>query len=560
MPETARPRKKLPIGISDFRMLREEDRYYVDKTGFIREVMDAPAQALLFPRPRRFGKTLNLSMLRYFFEKSDEDRGRLFDGTGIRDTEFFHRHQGRYAVIFLTFKDIKEPTWPICLAKIQQVIRDAFKPHSRLFEETLPHASDKAMVRRIMENRAEQEECENALKYLSEFLHSCGNRSVVILIDEYDTPIHAAYNNGYFQKAVDFMRNFLSGGLKDNPFLIKGVLTGILRVAKESVFSGLNNLDVYTILSPRFSDSFGFTEPEIERILADYGASDQLENLAEWYNGYRFGDEVIYNPWSVLHFIDKRGECVPYWVNTADTGIIDRLATRGGRELRQEIGTLLEGGAIQKPITDALILRDLEHGDEPLWSFLLFSGYLKPGEKTGTETWELRIPNREVEIIYRRMVRRWFTEKSDVNHIESLLKALTAGEVEDFEELLSGIVRKVLSWHDTAGPEPEQFYHAFLLGLLVWLEGEYEVKSNRESGLGRYDAMLIPRDRNRKGIVLEFKRVNERKKETPEQALEAALKQMETRRYAEELTAAGVSDVLKLALVFRGKELWVRQG
>ena len=561
MPPTDRPKRKLPIGISDFRMLREEDRHYVDKTFFIRDVIDASGQVLLFPRPRRFGKTLNLSMLRYFLENGDADLRPLFEGLQIAEDSASLVHFGKYPVIYLTFKDLKSLRWEDCFAGIQRMIAwEILRHQDRIGSNTLSSAVSQGLEA-LVNLTAAPKDYEDSLHTLSDLLYLAYGEKTVILIDEYAAPIHAGFMNGYFEEVIAFMCNFLSGGLKDNTHLFKGVLTGILRVAKESVFSGLNNLVVYTLLDEPFNTAFGFTQAETDHLLKSIGMSQRITDATDWYNGYCFGGETVYNPWSLLNFMDRSEEPpAPYWVNTADPGLIDRLATRGGRELRQEIGILLEGGAIEKPITDAIVLRDLEQGDQLLWSFLLFSGYLKPGKKTGTETWELQIPNREVELIYRRMVRRWFTEKTDSNRIESLLKALTAGEVEDFEELLSGIVRQVLSWHDTARPEPEQFYHAFILGLLVWLEGEYEVRSNRESGLGRYDAMLIPRDRTRKGIVLEFKKVNERRKETPEQALETALKQMESRRYAEELTALGITDILKLALVFRGKELWIREG
>lgn len=563
MPDSAPPKRKLPIGISDFRMLREEDRYYVDKSHFIREIIDASAQVLLLPRPRRFGKTLNLSMLRYFFETRAEDLRPIFQGLSIADDPVFDAHFGRYPVIYLTFKDLKSLRWSDCFEGIQRMIAwEVLRHQEAMGKADLPEAVSETLDA-LLHLTASAKTCEDSLRLLSDALARHYGHPAVILIDEYDTPIHAGYAAGYFDEIVAFMRNFLGAGLKDNPHLFKGALTGILRVAKESVFSGLNNLDVYTILEEPFSTAFGFTETETRGLLECLEMTDRTAEIAKWYNGYLFGETVVYNPWSLLNFLNRRDVepfPTPYWVNTADTGLVDRLATRGGRELRREIGTLLDGGTIDKPITDAIVLRDLERGDELLWSFLLFSGYLKSVERTGTETRRLQIPNREVEIIYRRMVRNWFTEKTDVNRIESLLGALTAGAVEDFEELLADLVMRVLSWHDTAGPEPEQFYHAFVLGLLVWLERDYEVKSNRESGLGRYDVMLLPRDRRGRGIILEFKKVNERRNETPETALDAALAQMERRRYAQELTAAGVSDILKLAIVFRGKEVWVREG
>ncbi|MDM8538629.1 AAA family ATPase [Desulfobacterales bacterium HSG17] len=317
---------------------------------------------------------------------------------------------------------------------------------------------------------------------------------VVILIDEYDTPIHAGYTGGYYEQIISFMRNFLSSGLKDNSYLFKGVLTGILRVAKESVFSGLNNLGAYTILDKEFNTSFGFTEPEVINLLKDYAISNRYNDVASWYNGYVFGGEIIYNPWSVLQFAHRKPKIPsPYWVNTANTGMIDTLATKGGREVKDEIGCLLEGKTISRSVYESIVMKDIEKRDDLLWSFLLFSGYLKTvGDKGQRNTYNLAIPNREVRYIYEEMIIRWFGEKIESSRIETLLNSLIKGNIDDFEYLLADIVEKVLSFHDTGGTEPEKFYHAFVLGLLVWLEDRYEVKSNRESGLGRYDVVLIP--------------------------------------------------------------------
>ncbi|WP_275950252.1 AAA family ATPase [Desulfonema limicola] len=399
----------------------------------------------------------------------------------------------------------------------------------------------------------------DALKKLSMYLGRCYNMPVVILIDEYDTPIHAGYAKGYYEEIISFMRNFLSGGLKDNTYLFKGVLTGILRVAKESVFSGLNNLGVYTLLDKEFNTFFGFTEPETANLLKDYDLSNRFNEVSSWYNGYNFGGKVIYNPWSILQFTHRKPKIPsPYWVNTADTGMIDSLATKGGREVKEEIGYLLEGKSIVKPVYESIVIYDLEKRDDLLWSFLLFSGYLKTaGEKGQKNTYQLAIPNREVRYIYEEMIIRWFGEKIESSRIETLLNSLIKGNIDDFEYLLADIVEKVLSFHDTEGRESEKFYHAFILGLLVWLEDRYEVKSNRESGLGRYDAVLIPKDRTKIGIIMEFKKVNERKKETPEQTLKKAMEQIEKKKYTAELKAAGIKDIIKIAIAFKGKELWL---
>ncbi|QTA80132.1 AAA ATPase-like domain-containing protein [Desulfonema limicola] len=552
--------KLLPIGISDFKMLREQNRYYVDKTLFIRDIIEASAQVLLLPRPRRFGKTLNLSMLRYFFEKTGQDLSSLFDNTNILKNEVFVKHQGQYPVICITFKDIKEPSWEICYNKIKQLIGDAFKHHVQMFEQKLPNKKDINFVHRIMENKANQDEYENALKYLSEFLHFCCEKPAIILIDEYDTPLHSGYSKCYYEDIISFMRNFFSGGLKDNTHLYKGVLTGILRVAKESVFSGLNNLDVYTILDERFNSYFGFTQKETAGLLNYFNMSHRMAEAESWYNGYLFGSEVIYNPWSILNFANRNNEKpAPYWINTADTSLIDKLATFGGKEIREEIGILLEGRSIIKPVHDAIVMRDLEKHPDILWSFLLFSGYLKTVRHLEDEMYELQIPNYEVKFIYRNLIRSWFAGKIEQNRVEDMLSALENKNVKFFEQMLKKIVMQVMSYHDL-GNSPEKVYHALVLGILVWMSYKYEIRSNRESGHGRYDIMMKPKDKDKTGIIIEFKKVDKEKNENYEKAMEAALKQIEDKNYASELQAAGIRDILKLAVVFQGKELWVAEG
>ncbi|MDM8521924.1 AAA family ATPase [Desulfococcaceae bacterium HSG8] len=565
-------KKKLPVGSSDFRKLREGGYHYVDKSLFIRDIAEASAEVILLPRPRRFGKTLNLSMLRYFFEKSDDDRSGLFGKLAIRDDECFEAHQGKYPVIWMTFKDLKEPSWEYMYRRMTNLIRDEFLRHDALLGSALLRGSEKRYFESVLEQKAELPDYGDALRYLSDYLRRYHGEKVIILIDEYDTPLHAGYAGGYYEDVISFIRNFLSGGLKDNEHLFRGVLTGILRVAKESVFSGLNNPGVYTVLSRKFSDAFGFTVPEVRQFLEERGMGDRYEDVSHWYNGYLFGGRVIFNPWSVINYADNEGEAKPYWINTADTGMIDRLATRGGKELREEIGQLLEGLKLTKPVYESIVMRDMEARDDILWSFLLFSGYLKPVEQLDDENFALEIPNNEVRIIYRQMIRNWFAEKTESNQLEEMLRALETGDVKLFERMLRLIVMRIMSYHDLAG-EPEKVYHALVLGMLVWMSGKYEMRSNRESGYGRYDLMLKPDDPEGQGIIIEFKRLDEdeeqdadedgkrkKKKKTPQDALKEALKQIEDRGYAAELEAAGIRKILKLAVVFSGKKLWVKQG
>lgn len=551
--------QRLPIGTSDFRELRENQGYYIDKSMFTSGVIQSSSKILLFPRPRRFGKTLNLTMLRHFFEIQDSDSGTLFKGLAFYDTPEFKNHQGKYPVIYLTFKDLKELSWKSLFIRITALLQREFDRHNYLEASELLSRADKTYFRSVLERKAGPEDCADALGRLSEYLFRFHKQKAVILIDEYDTPVYVGYDKGYYEEIISFMRGFLSSGLKDNDCLFKGVLTGVLRVAKESVFSGLNNLGVYTLLDPEFNTAFGFTDLEVRKLLQDYEISDHYDTVAHWYNGYIFGGEEIYNPWSLLNFTASKDKAPrPYWVNTASTELIDALATQGGRELREEVGVLLEDGMIEKPIYDSIVMRDLETGDNLLWSFLLFSGYLKCIKHKGRrKNYLLKIPNEEVKIIYEEMVERWFAMKTSFNQIETMLRALETGDVKLFERMLRKVVLEVMSYHDLSG-EPEKVYHALVLGMLVWLSHKYEIRSNRESGYGRYDLMLKPVDRRKQGVVIEFKQVDTEENQTPEKAIQCALEQIEAKAYTAELETSGITTILKLAVVFRGKELWVQ--
>ncbi len=558
MSSKQKKKARLPIGVSDFREIREDGYHYIDKTLFISEVTEASGKVLLIPRPRRFGKTLNLSMLQYFYEKSEEDRGRLFDGLAIRDDEVFEKHQGKYPVISLTFKDLKDLSWDLMFQGFANLLQDEFHRHQMILNSDALSPAEKAYFESVMTGKAGIRDYADALRYLSRFLRRYYDRRPVILIDEYDTPVHTAYAGGFYRESVNFIRNLLSGGLKDNEHLFKGVITGILRIARESVFSDLNNLAVYTLLEEEFNSAFGFTEDEVRCLLKKYGLSDRYDEVSFWYNGYLFGTRVIYNPWSVLNYAaSKTGKPRAYWINTGSTDIIDRLATRGGKELREELGQLLEGGTITKPVYENIVIGDLEKQDDLLWGFMLFSGYLKATEETDYEIYKLQIPNQEVRLTYQKLVRTWFAEKTDPNQLEQMIKALEQGNIKHFELILRQVVLQIMSYHDFSGV-PEKVYHALVLGMLVWMSGRYDIRSNRESGYGRYDLMLKPKDVSRQGIIIEFKKVYE--DETHEDVLDQALKQIEDKEYAAELEAAGVEDILKIAVVFRGKELWMKQG
>ncbi len=579
-------KKKIPVGVSDFKKMISENYYYVDKTLFIKEVIDRGDTILLLPRPRRFGKTLNISMVKYFYdccpetESSESDTSsheskqpaagntykNLFDSLAIQNAGQEYRDQmGQFPVIFLTFKNIKESDWESCLSKIKQLIQDEYSRHYYLLDskKMLPHELD--YFNRIINLEGNKGDYENSLGKLLIFLNRYYGKRAVILIDEYDAPIHAGFNNKYYDEIIDFMRNFLCAGLKDtDQYLEKSVLTGIMRIARESIFSGLNNPGVYTLLSEEFDDKFGFTEREVEKVLNDFNISPMYEQVQKWYNGYTFGNETIYNPWSIINFLASDGkELKPYWINTSDNQLVDSLLSKGGNELKKELEALIRGESIEKAIDENIVLKDIFNREDLLWSFLLMGGYLKQTQKRRHETsgkmyYWLAIPNMEVRITYSQIVDNYFSKKIENEKLEIMLKALIDGDIKLFEKMLQKVVSAVFSYHDFGG-EPEKVYHALVTGLLVWISDTHEIKSNRESGYGRYDISIIPHDLRQTGCIIEFKTVDKGDEETVESAAASALKQKEKKKYETELLERGITNIKKLAIVFSGKDVYVKE-
>ncbi len=558
-------RLRFPIGISDFRKLREGSYHYVDKTPLIEAVLSAGAEVLLMPRPRRFGKTLNLSMLRYFLEKSPEDRTALFAGLAVASSELARPHFQRYPVVFLTFKDVKASSWKGCLDGIANVVSDAYREHASVLTDGQVDAADAALFAAIRERRATSTDLAIALRLLSRLLAQHHGERVVILLDEYDTPIHAGYAKGYYDEAIAFFRDFLSGGFKDNEHLWKGVLTGILRVAKESLFSGLNNIAVYSILRSEMASYFGFTEPEVRGLVEALGRPDLQDGIRAFYNGYVFGREAIYNPWSVLCYLDSADkDLLPFWIDTSSNDLVRDLLLTGPRGVQSELEALLAGGTIDEPVEENIVLRDVTADSGAVWSFLLFTGYLKAVEVSVVEgeRWaKLAVPNAEVAIALRKMTQGWFASQvGGAEALREMLAALLRGDGPTVERYLSQMVKVNLSYFDTGGPAPERFYHGLVVGLLAGLGPRYEVRSNRESGFGRCDVMVLPREAGKPGVVMELKRVEGEAGETVEKAVEAALKQIRGRDYAAELRARGAAPIHEVAAVFDGKRAYVRVG
>lgn len=550
--------RKLPIGVSDFKKLIEQQYQYVDKSLFIQELLNRPAEVVLLPRPRRFGKTLNLSMLRYFFERTEESQAHLFRGLAIEHDAEAMAHQGQYPVIFFTFKDVKTTDFEICLRQIHEVVTKEYERQAASVPLHTPR--EERQWQAILAGKADQATLMNSLSLLMSLLRRRDGQRVIVLIDEYDAPIHAGYQYGYYDEIVLFMRNLLSAAFKDNNDLEKGVLSGILRIAKESIFSGLNNLDVFTLLRPEFQEAFGFTQQDVETLAKQYEVAD-VERMAAWYDGYRFGDTVMYNPWSMLKFLDSADRrCRPYWLQTSSNDLVREVILRSGPAFQQHLEMLLAGESIRCAIDENIVLRDIHDALEAAFNLLLFSGYLTPVrlvDDPRREVYDLAIPNQEIRLFYEDSVRAWLRKRAENRQVEALLQALVRGDITTFGKMLQDLVLAILSYHDTAGDEPERVYHAFVLGLFVHLQDRYAIRSNRESGYGRYDVMLIPHDTNDAGFVLEFKKIDKDDDKTPQAAMRSALQQIQDKQYAAELQAAGVRTRTGVGVVVDGKRVWV---
>ncbi len=557
-----------PIGLDDFRSLREQQLEYVDKSHLIRELLDKTGvQVVLLPRPRRFGKTLNLSLLRYYFEKSAEDLSHLFDSLSIWQAGDAYRvHFQRYPVIHLSFKETKFESFERVWGALKKKIEVLFDEHGYLLRSERLSERERRDYGAILGGTAEQALYDRALLDLSAYLHAHHGEKVVILIDEYDEPIHAGHVHGYAPRLLEFLRTFLGGGLKSNVHLFKAVVTGILRVARESLFSGLNNLGVYTLLATPFNTCFGFTEAEVTALLLRTGQADKQEEVRTWYNGYLFGGEIIYNPWSVLSFLDGGDESPkPYWLSTSSNDLVHELLAHNAIKLQPIFEALLSGGGVERVLDENVVLSEVRENEDALWSLLTFAGYLK-AEKRPRGSMEqaahlLSIPNREVRLVYATTFRRWMATRMEGHggSLDQLTRALLGGDAELLEEQLQAFVSNLLSYHDPGTVNPERVYQGFVVGLLAVLEPAYQVRSNRESGQGRPDVMIRPMRPGMPGVVLELKVARARRK-TLAQALSEGLAQLRENDYGAELRAAGAPEVHAFAVAFDGKKVRVQAG
>ena len=554
--------KKLPIGKSNFKSIIENNFYYIDKTDFISEILNSSAEIILLPRPRRFGKTLNLSMLNYFFNVEEKSR-ELFNGLNISNNKEAMNHCNKYPIIYITFKDVKEDSFEKSFIKIKRLVSNEYRRHYKAIIESDIDPIDKKRVKVIIDEEASEVDIENSFKLLSQLLTTAYGQRCIVLIDEYDTPIQTGFLQGYYEKIVGFFKTFMGAVLKDNDiYIYKAVLTGILRVSKESIFSDLNNIKVYTLLNSEFSNKFGFTKDETKKMLENYNLYDNFKEVNKWYDGYTIGDKSIFNPWSLLNYIDNK-EFDVYWANTSSNGII-RTLVENSEGFRSDLRVLLKGESVEKVINPNITFkdRDFNFKEEMLYSFLFFSGYLKYIKKEfveGEHICQLAIVNQECRYIFKNIISNWITDSFSNYRLRILLKSLTTGDLFTFERIFSEFVRDTLSFHDTAKKNVESVYHAFFLGLLVNL-GDYEVISNQEAGYGRVDIILVHKtDKQKLAIVMELKTIDDFMDETKENALNSAVEQIKEKEYISLVKKRGYNNILSFGVVFDGKRVWIKE-
>lgn len=549
--------KSLPIGVSDFK-LATTGYYYVDKTLMIRDFLDKKPMVSLFTRPRRFGKTLNMDMLRVFFEKTNEDTSVYFKDKQIWQCgDYYTKHQGQYPVIFLTFKDVKSMTWEETFQKIRRLISLEFIRHNELETSSVLTAYEKEQYHLLAGDSGDEVDCQMGLQLLSLLLHKHYGRECIIIIDEYDTPIQQGHTCNFYPEIVNFMRNFFSGGLKDNPHLAFGFLTGILRVAKESIFSGMNNLKTYSILDDGYSSYFGFTEKEVKDMLRYYGKDDKYNELSEWYDGYRFGNTEIFNPWSVINYISDN--CFPkaFWQSTGSNEIIGEIIQAATPEITKDLYKLLCGEKIAAYIDTGVIYPEVQNNPYSIYSFLLVAGYLKVAniypQSDGNFMCDVAIPNKEITFVYEKEV----LNRTNQNSLAiSISQAIFSKDTQKLQALLEDFMVKSISSIDGAN---EGFYHGMMLGLCAILGNRYKIRSNRESGLGRFDIQLMPLTKGMPGFIFEFKHTKDEHTDLSALA-DSALQQIEAKKYDTELRDNGMNSIISIGIAFRGKSAVVRRG
>lgn len=554
-------RKSLPIGISDY-VRAQSEYYYVDKTLLIKEFLDKKPLVSLFTRPRRFGKTLNMDMLRVFFESTDTDTSRYFTDKAIwKCGEEYRSHQGKYPVIFLTFKDVKFDTWEETIEKIKALLQEEYGRHQELVNSDKLSEYEKEYFAKILDSTANEVALTSALEKLSKMLNTHYGKAPIIIIDEYDTPIQEGYTKDFYEEIIGFMRNFFSGAFKDNKNLSYGFLTGILRIAKESIFNGLNNLTVNSIMDEEYDNYFGFTGEEVTRMLEYYGVSEKESELRDWYDGYLFGSKEIYNPWSVINYISKG--CIPqaYWVNTGKNEILEDVLKVATDDITERLYSLLQGERVIARIDQNVVYRSLAEDPANVYSLLLVAGYLKTPKKElqadGSYLCEISIPNREIAAVYKSEILSHLVQIGAITRTTAnkIAESLYANDYKKLQKAIAEYMDKSISFYDAGA---EGFYHGLVLGLIALMDNQYKIKSNRESGGGRYDIGLIPREERYLGIIMELKWKKELDEDKLAGLADEALAQIDYMGYDAEMKEDGIKDILKFGIAFSGKKVSVK--
>lgn len=554
-------RKPLPIGISDY-VRAQSDYYYVDKTMLIKEFLDQKPLVSLFTRPRRFGKTLNMDMLRVYFEMTDEDTSKYFEDKNIwKCGKDYRLHQGKYPVIFLTFKDVKFDSWQATIEKIKSLLQEEYGRHQELLSSLKISDYEKEYFNKVLSATENEVELSFSLEKLSKMLASHYDKAPIIIIDEYDTPIQEGYSKDFYDEIIGFMRNFFSGAFKDNKNLSYGFLTGILRIAQESIFSGLNNLTVNSVMDEAYDRYFGFTNEEVSEMLDYYGATEKESELQEWYDGYLFGNEEIYNPWSVINYISKG--CVPqaYWVNTGKNEILEDVLKVADEDITEKLYSLIRGGKVLARIDQNVVYRSLTEDPTNIYSLLLVAGYLKTTIKElqadGSYLCQVSIPNKEIASVYKSEILAHLMKIGAVSRTtaDKIAESLFLNDYVKLEKAISEYMDKTISFYDTAS---ESFYHGMILGLISMMDNQYKIKSNRESGKGRFDIGLIPRDDKYPGMIMELKWKKNLDDDELTLLADEALCQIHSMEYDSEMKSEGVKKILKFGIVFSGKSVCVK--
>ena len=556
------------IGIQDFGKIIENDYFYVDKTAFIKEWWESGDEVTLITRPRRFGKTLTMSMVEQFFSLKYAGRGDLFEGLAIWREEEYRALQGTYPVISLSFANVKERDYDTARRKICHILADLYTDYAFLLESDILGEGDKEFFRRVTMDMGDVE-ATLAIHNLCRYLSLYYNKKVIVLLDEYDTPMQEAYVGGYWKEFVAFTRSMFNAAFKTNPHLERAIMTGITRVSRESIFSDLNNLEVVTMTTSKYGTAFGFTEDEVFAAMDEYGLEEK-ERIKSWYDGFIFGEwKDIYNPWSILNYLDKKRVGM-YWANTSSNSLVGKLIRESGRGVKESFESLLAGGHLFVPIDEQIVYDQLDHNENAIWSFLVAGGYLKVVSYEEYETdpiikeprYELALTNYEVKLMFRNMVSGWFA--GNLSDYNDFVKALLCGDVDAMNEYMNRVASETFSFFDTGKrvsgkTEPERFYHGFVLGLIVELEDRYVITSNRESGFGRYDVMLEPRKAGLDAFIIEFKVYNPKKDASLEDAVKAALVQIEEKKYEAALVGQGIPEerIRKYGFAFEGKTVLI---